>query len=179
MRKHTSAGFTLIELMVVISIIGVLSSIVMSTFTQARAKARDASRQASMHTIVTALQEYYLEYGCLPITQGTTICGPATGTYSDANAGDWDYSSQGGFLGFLVTAGVLKKVPVDPTNNMTGDAVPSGTYAFRYYCYPSAWDRGVHLGYWSETTGEDVSVIPQIAGDWQTPSWSDPSFVCK
>ena len=165
--------------MVVIAIIGLLSSIVLASLNTARARARDAVRAQNMRSIVTALQMYHLEYGCVPITQGNTTCGPAVGTYSDANAGDWDYSSQGGFMGFLVTAGFMAKVPVDPLNNMTGDAVPSGTYAFRYYCYPSAWDEGVHLGYWKESTGEDVSVIPQIEGDWQTPSWSDPTFLCK
>ncbi len=171
-HKAQSVGFTLIELLVVIAIIGLLSAIVLASLNTARLKARDALRQEDMHSITTALEEYYLAYGCVPITNGST-CGPATGTYSRLEAGGWDYSSQGGngFMGFLKTAGYISNVPVDPVNNMTGDASPTGTFAFRYYCYPGS---GVHLGYWSEATGGYVYVIPQGGA-----SWTDTSFICK
>lgn len=171
-HKMPSAGFTLIELLVVISIIGLLSSIVLASLNIARSKARDALRAENMHSIVTALELYYITYNCLPVTGGST-CGPAAGTYSDANAGGWDYSSQGGFMGFLKTAGYISSVPVDPINNMTGDGSPAGTYAFRYYCYTGG-SPGVHLGYRSEITGEEIKVIPQGES-----AWTDPSFTCR
>jgi prepilin-type N-terminal cleavage/methylation domain-containing protein len=175
--KHT--GFTLVELLVTIAIIGVLTSVVLGSFHDAHVRARDALREEHMHSIANALEMYYLEYGCVPTTSATT-CGPAAGTYSQRDAGGWDYSSQGGeFMGFLKTAGFISQVPVDPVNNMTSDMNPIYTYAFRYYCYPSAEDQGVHLSYINETTGEEIPVIPQTLGVMATQSWTDPTFKCK
>jgi prepilin-type N-terminal cleavage/methylation domain-containing protein len=167
-------GFTLIELLVVITIIGILSAIVLASLNTARAKARDALRAEDMHSIASALEMYYINYGCLPMTH-TTSCGPAAGTYSEANNGNWDYSSQGDFMGFLKTAGYMSSVPVDPVNNMTGDSSPAGTYAFRYFCYPGVGvGTGVHLAYWSEITNTEITVIPQPG-----LGWTDPSFTCN
>lgn len=175
--EQMKKGFTLIELLVVIAIIGILSAVVLASLNTARIKARDAARAASMRSIVTALNMYYLTYGCLPNTSGTT-CGPATGTYSHAGIGGWDYSSEGGpgFMDFLRTSGLISSVPVDPLNNMTGDGTPAGTYAFRYYCYSVTPNFGPHLGYWSEETGGYIRVVPQSQ---VTASWTDPGYVCK
>jgi hypothetical protein len=79
-------------------------------------------------------------------------------------------------MDFLRTAGYISSVPVDPLNNMTGDASPAGTYAFRYYCYTSAPNFGPHLGYWSEVSGTYIRVVPQ---GQVTAAWTDPSYVCK
>lgn len=170
-------GFTLIELLVVIAIIGVLSAVVLASLNTSRQKARDAARAAAMHSIVTALNMYYLTYGCLPKTSGTT-CGPAAGTYSHAELGGWDYSSQGGagFMDFLRTGGYLSSVPVDPINDMSGDGSPVGTYAFRYFCYNASPNFGPNLGYWSETTGAYVKVVPQAS---VTAAWADSSYACQ
>ncbi len=52
-------GFTLIELLVVIAIIGLLASVVMTSFNTARKKARDARRIADIKQIQLALELYY------------------------------------------------------------------------------------------------------------------------
>lgn len=170
-------GFTLIELLVVIAIIGLLSSVVLASLNSARVKARDAQRQSDMVQIYNALNLYYDTYGCLPITSGST-CGVASGgMYSQANAGGWDYSSQGpGFVTFLQTAGLFSTVPVDPVNNMTGDN--TGGYAYRYYCYPGPINGGLHLGYWSEVTGQYV-IKNNVNSSGNGDSKTDTTFVCR
>lgn len=52
-------GFTLIELMVVISIIGILSTMVLVSLGEARAKARDARRESDIRQIVLAMEMDY------------------------------------------------------------------------------------------------------------------------
>ncbi len=52
-------GFTLIELMVVISIISLLSSIIFASVNVARAKARDARKIAEIDSVRSALSLYY------------------------------------------------------------------------------------------------------------------------
>jgi prepilin-type N-terminal cleavage/methylation domain-containing protein len=64
----TKKGFTLIELMVVISIIGVLSSIVVASLSSAKANSRDAKRISDIKTIQVALALYYGDYLKYPIT---------------------------------------------------------------------------------------------------------------
>jgi prepilin-type N-terminal cleavage/methylation domain-containing protein len=63
--KH-SRGFTLIELMVVIAVIGLLSSIIVVILTSARTDSRDTKRVADLKEITTALQLYYDTYNTYP-----------------------------------------------------------------------------------------------------------------
>ncbi|MCC2630769.1 MAG: Type secretion system protein, partial [Candidatus Paceibacter sp.] len=171
-RKNNVRGFTVLELLVVIAIIGVMSAIMLVAFSTARQKSRDARRKADMQQIFTALNIFYDSYGCLPITTGATTCFPG---YAEANAGGWDYSSQGGFMTFLETSGVMSDVPVDPINNMTGDGV-SGQYAYRYYCYPSGTNQGLHLGYYREN-GAWAEIVKSARTS--PSSWSDSDYLCK
>lgn len=74
-------GFTLIELLVVISIISLLSSIVLSSFSSARSKGRDAKRITEFNQIKNALYAHQAQYGEFPPDNGTswTCFGAATG----------------------------------------------------------------------------------------------------
>jgi type II secretion system protein G len=68
-KFFNSKGFTLIELMVVISIIGLLASIVLSSLNDVRSKARDTARIQLLRQIETALYSYYSQNGFYPKIQ--------------------------------------------------------------------------------------------------------------
>ncbi len=74
-------GFTLIELLVVIAIIGILASIVLVSLNSARAKARDAKRQADLKQVAVALELYYNTNNAYPATASYTTAMTAIATY--------------------------------------------------------------------------------------------------
>jgi prepilin-type N-terminal cleavage/methylation domain-containing protein len=59
-------GFTLIELIIVIAIIGLLAVIVLVALNTAKAKSRDASRKTTVHQIESALELYYADNASYP-----------------------------------------------------------------------------------------------------------------
>jgi prepilin-type N-terminal cleavage/methylation domain-containing protein len=111
-------AFTLVELLVVISIIGLLSTIAVVSLSSARMKARDTRRLADMRQIQTAIQLYYETYGGFP------------GLISDVGCGGWDTPADGVFMSSLRTAGLLAKDISDPSINAS-----CGNYS--YYIYPA------------------------------------------
>lgn len=88
LKQIRQKGFTFIELMVVIAIIGLLASVVLLAVNSARAKSRDAKRLAEARSISTAQIAYFDDQ--LPSAYATNI-------------------------GQLVSGGYLQTAPVYPT----------------------------------------------------------------
>lgn len=64
--KKLKKAFTLVELMVVITVIAILMTIAIVSFTRIQKQSRDTKRKADMRTIATALQAYYTEMQVYP-----------------------------------------------------------------------------------------------------------------
>lgn len=93
MKKH-SVGFTLIEILVVLTVISILSSVVYMKFNSSSAQARDAERQADLRNLQNAIELYKEKYGRYPEgcngpdqwagQLGTTYaCNGSTGIYAN------------------------------------------------------------------------------------------------
>jgi prepilin-type N-terminal cleavage/methylation domain-containing protein len=63
-----SFGFTLVELLVVMSIIAILTSITVGTFVESQKKSRDVSRKANLKSLSEAINLYYADNGLFPAT---------------------------------------------------------------------------------------------------------------
>src|SRR5437016_13005469 len=59
-------GFTLIELMIVVAIIGILAAISLPLYASIQARARIAKAQADARTLVSAVSMYSATFGSLP-----------------------------------------------------------------------------------------------------------------
>src|SRR4029077_5613010 len=65
-RRYNQDGFTLIEIMVVILILGLLATIVVQSLRGATDKAKRVKAQADIAEIKTGLDRYYLDSGSYP-----------------------------------------------------------------------------------------------------------------
>lgn len=102
-----TCGFTLLELMVSIAIIGILASLMYINITGIKAKNRDAQRLIRVNEIVKALNIYYANARLYPVAaEKLNVTGSDTMSLA------------------LETAGAISQVPVDPMN--------SGSYVFGY-----------------------------------------------
>jgi prepilin-type N-terminal cleavage/methylation domain-containing protein len=59
-------GFTIVELLIVIIIIGILATLVIVTFTGIQAKARDSKRQTDLNAVDSHVEAFFAQYGFYP-----------------------------------------------------------------------------------------------------------------
>ncbi|MDE1946603.1 MAG: type II secretion system protein [Patescibacteria group bacterium] len=79
-------GFTLIELMVVISIIGTLSSVVLAAVSGTKVKSRDAVRTMEVGQLNTAVQSYTASVGNVPLLKSSSNSLNCDATQTSLNA---------------------------------------------------------------------------------------------
>jgi len=157
---RTTRGFTLVELLVVISIIGLLSSIVLATINSVQSRGRDAQRIADAGLIQAALELYY----------GTNR------RYPDS-LGEWKLSLAGNQWIPGLAPAFFAKVPIDPINTW------SDTFEADYAYYTSANGADYCLQIIQEG---DCSASPNYSGTWtgtcklhysSEPNWTIPGFL--
>jgi len=75
--QRRAAGFTLLELLVVIGIISVLATLMLGVIIVSKYKARDTKRVADLRTIGTTLELYRIDSGHYPVAiNWVSDCGP-------------------------------------------------------------------------------------------------------
>ena len=66
LKKYSQKGFTIVELLIVIVVIGILAALVLNTFAGAQKRARDTERVADMGALATQLEVYYNDKAAYP-----------------------------------------------------------------------------------------------------------------
>jgi len=73
--RKSDRGFTIVELLIVIVVIGLLAGLVLNTFQGAQARARNTERQTDLNALHTHLEVYFNDTGHYPSGGTATICG--------------------------------------------------------------------------------------------------------
>ncbi|MBC7746515.1 prepilin-type N-terminal cleavage/methylation domain-containing protein [Pedobacter sp.] len=80
--KTLQKGFTIVELLIVIVVIGILAGLVLNTFSGVQKRARDTQRQTDLNSLATQLEVYYNDnagYPLLASINNTTLKGLDSG----------------------------------------------------------------------------------------------------
>jgi type II secretion system protein G len=85
MRKTNSKGFTIIELLVVIVIIGILVALALPQLFAAQARGRDTDRKNDLKNVKTQLETYFNDKGFYPTNSGSSAEGATVTPVTDVN----------------------------------------------------------------------------------------------
>jgi len=109
MKAQTQKGFTLIELMIVVAIIGILAAVAIPAYTDYTARAKVTEAVGALAAAKTSVSEYYISQGSMP----------ADATEAGINIGALgDYVAS---VAYTKTSATVGEVEVTLTNNITGD----------------------------------------------------------
>jgi len=139
MKRSAKKGFTLVEILIVVIILGILAAIVIPQFTQASTEARISNLRTNLQTIRSQLLLYKTQHnenypGDDFVDQMTTYSN-AAGETSDAPDADFPFGRY------------LQAVPINPMSGDSTVRVVSGA--------ATAFSADADAGWWfNSTTGE-------------------------
>jgi general secretion pathway protein G len=107
MTKRKNSGFTLVEILIVVVILGILAAIVIPQFSQASSEARESSLKSNLQAIRSQIELYRIQHNDLLPAEGALEAALTTKTDID---------------GVLWVSGVgygpyMKTIPVNPFTN--------------------------------------------------------------
>ena len=118
--KRNSRGFTLVEILIVVIILGILAAIVIPQFTNASSDARTRSVQSTLQTMRGQIELFKIQHGDVP-PAATALTVVLTGK---TNAADTTQVAATGTLGPYV-----QSFPVNPINGFSTVVNAAGTAA--------------------------------------------------
>lgn len=126
--KKRSTGFTIVELLIVIVVVGILAAITVVAYNTVQSRARDNVRKADIANLAKGIEQYYAVNGHYPMSSG------------------WCTQYSGASYIAAFTAELepyMKNIPLDPTYKQT----------HQDYFYRNFNDQSYYL--YAELEGED------------------------
>jgi len=92
-RKLSRSGFTIVELLIVIVVIGILAGLVFVQFNNVQGKARDSERKADIRLIESKLAEYRADNSAYPAALADLTDIPADALAGPGNGETYTYAA--------------------------------------------------------------------------------------
>lgn len=126
-KQIKKSGFTLVELLVVISIIGILTMVTVGSFSESQKKSRDAARKANLRSLSESLNLFYADNGYFPSDEPDDPKGLPTLIGNEKELSVIDSSGK--------TVVYMKKLPSEKTTKqiLYDASTPTSAKAFRLY----------------------------------------------
>jgi prepilin-type N-terminal cleavage/methylation domain-containing protein len=127
-------GFTIVELLIIVAVIGILVTIVLVSYNSTQARSRDVRRKSDISIIVGYLELYAAEHqGLYPTSSG------ATATINAA----WSTTAEPASWAVLEAAlAPYGRIPKDPISTQGGNGIYSSNYAYFGGHQPTAYCGG-------------------------------------
>ncbi|GAC1648392.1 MAG: hypothetical protein NVS4B3_03880 [Gemmatimonadaceae bacterium] len=90
--RHAKSGFTLVELLIVVVIIGILAAIAIPKFNSTKGKANAAALKSDLRNIATAEEAYFYDYATYANSTAALNILPSQGViinFMNTSAGGW------------------------------------------------------------------------------------------
>jgi type II secretion system protein G len=172
--KQKNSGFTIVELLIVIVVLGILASITVAAYGGIAQRARDGQRYSDVKTIAKALELYYTDNGSYPAPPDDMPC---ANEHDTARSGcpNWTW-----LIGKL--SAYVAKLPIDPKNTLGSWNSPS-QHTYYYVALPnnssfpascassSQTYQEYYLSYWTE----NEPIKNELNGSCSNPSPFYPS----
>lgn len=136
-----SKGFTIVELLIVIVVIGILAAISIIAYNNVQQKARDSQRAQDIKTIAKALEMYYLDHGSYPPSGcGSNCPSPKVINTSWASTADGSWS----ILKNALVPKYISALPEDPRGGSVASI--SGGHSYDYVVPGASWCNSTPSG---------------------------------
>lgn len=128
LKERKQQGFTIVELLIVIVVIGILAGLVITTYNGIQQKARNTERTTDLKTFQSQLEAYYANIGYYPSSADLGSTGSSNITFIQANMKGMDKET---LRDPSVTAGT------DQAGYGLANSVPSAVGKYAYVPSPA------------------------------------------